>query len=241
MNIDIIPAIDIMDGSCVRLSRGDFGSRKIYDADPAAVAKRFEDAGLKRCHVVDLDGAKSKKIQNAAALADICKTTNLVVDFGGGIKDYASADLAFHSGAAFITAGSIAVKQPGIVEQWMRLYGADKIILGADFLNSRIAVSGWQSDSGLDLWGFLDGYIEKGIQTVISTDIDTDGMLSGPSLDIYKKMRQRYSNTRLIASGGVSSMADIHRLDNIGMDGVIVGKAIYENRITLDEIREATK
>lgn len=236
--IEIIPAIDIIDSQCVRLSRGDYHTKKVYDSNPAAIAKKYEEIGIRRLHVVDLDGAKSSRIQNGDTLAAICRETDLTVDFGGGIKNDASAQEAFDRGASYITAGSIAVKEPETVSRWLKIYGADKIILGADFRDGKISVSGWQKDSKEDLWAFMDAYAEKGIKTIISTDISTDGMLSGPSADIYRQMRARYADLYLIASGGVASMEDIHMLDDLGMDAVIVGKAIYENRITFDDLKE---
>lgn len=236
--IEIIPAIDILGGVCVRLKQGNYEQRTVYDEDPLAVALRFESAGIRRLHCVDLDGARQGYLVNTEILKAICTQTSLQVDIGGGIGSDADIEKAFSLGAAQITAGSIAVREPHTVLRWFRQYGAERIILGADFQYGRIAVSGWQESSSLDLSGFLDDYISRGIRTVISTDISRDGMLGGSAEKIYAQIKARYPDLFLIASGGVSDMKDIQRLNEAGIDGVIVGKAIYEGRIRLDEIRE---
>lgn len=236
--IEIIPAIDIIDGSCVRLTKGDYSSKKIYDANPQEVAQAYADAGLKRLHVVDLDGAKAAHLVNDEAIRAICSVTELHVDLGGGIKTDQDIEKAFSLGAKQITAGSIAAWEPDKVIKWLAEYGADKIILGADFKHGMIATSGWQESTGYDLMTFLDDYISRGIKTVISTDISRDGMLGGSAEKTYKAIKDIYPSIELIASGGISCMEDIRRLDELGIDAVIVGKAIYEKKISLDEIKE---
>jgi phosphoribosylformimino-5-aminoimidazole carboxamide ribotide isomerase len=236
--IEIIPAIDILDGACVRLKQGHYEEKTVYDGDPLKVALRLEAAGIRRLHCVDLDGARQGYLINTKILKAICTKTSLRVDIGGGIGSDADIEKAFSLGAAQVTAGSIAVREPHTVVRWLKQYGAERIILGADFLYGRIAVSGWQESSSLDLPGFLDDYVSRGIKTVISTDISRDGMLGGSAEKIYTQIKARYPELYLIASGGVSDMQDIQRLNEAGIDGVIVGKAIYEGRIRLDEIRE---
>ncbi len=235
--IEIIPAIDIIDGACVRLRQGRYEDKTVYDTDPLRVAKKFESAGLKRLHCVDLDGARSGHAVNTDTIRAICNNTNLRVDVGGGIKTDADIRKIFASGAAQITAGSIAVQDPGRVAQWLKTFGAERIILGADFRKGRISVSGWQEDTSLDLMDFLDDYISRGIRTVISTDISRDGMLAGSAEKTYARIKERYPGIYLIASGGVSAMQDIRRLDELDIDAVIVGKALYEGHISLDQIR----
>ncbi|MFO7841137.1 MAG: 1-(5-phosphoribosyl)-5-[(5-phosphoribosylamino)methylideneamino]imidazole-4-carboxamide isomerase [Fidelibacterota bacterium] len=235
--IEIIPAIDIIDGACVRLRQGRYEDKTVYDTDPLRVAKKFESAGLKRLHCVDLDGARSGHAVNTDTIRAICNNTNLRVDVGGGIKTDADIRKIFASGAAQITAGSIAVQDPGRVVQWLKTFGAERIILGADFRKGRISVSGWQEDTSLDLMDFLDDYISRGIRTVISTDIFRDGMLAGSAEKTYARIKERYPGIYLIASGGVSAMQDIRRLDELDIDAVIVGKALYEGHISLDQIR----
>lgn len=235
--IEIIPAIDIIDGACVRLRQGRYEDKTVYDTDPLRVAKKFESAGLKRLHCVDLDGARSGHAVNTDTIRAICNNTNLRVDVGGGIKTDADIRKIFASGAAQITAGSIAVQDPGRVVQWLKTFGAERIILGADFRKGRISVSGWQEDTSLDLMDFLDDYISRGIRTVISTDISRDGMLAGSAEKTYARIKERYPGIYLIASGGVSAMQDIRRLDELDIDAVIVGKALYEGHISLDQIR----
>lgn len=234
--IELIPAIDIIGGQCVRLSKGDYGSKKVYADSPAGVARRFEQAGFKRLHVVDLDGAKSKHIVNDAALRDITSQTSLTVDFGGGIKTDADMEAAFAAGAAMVTIGSVAVSQPELFEGWLKKYGADRIILGADVRNGKISINGWKEDSTEDLLPFLRRYIEKGVKTVLCTEISKDGMLQGPATGLYQEVMAAYPGLHLIASGGVSSLDDIKQLEAAGIPAVVFGKAIYEGKIDLDEL-----
>jgi phosphoribosylformimino-5-aminoimidazole carboxamide ribotide isomerase len=234
--IELIPAIDIIDGKCVRLSQGNYESKKIYNENPVEVAKRFESSGIRRLHVVDLDGAISNHIVNYHALERIAKQTSLIIDFGGGIKSDEDVEIAFNSGAQMITGGSIAVANPELFEKWLVLYGSDKIILGADVKGDRIAINGWKDETVMELFPFLKNYIEKGVQKVICTDINCDGMLQGTAIDLYKKILHRHINLYLIASGGVSTMKDIQNLDKAGVPAVIFGKALYEGRIKLDEL-----
>ncbi|GAB1358302.1 1-(5-phosphoribosyl)-5-[(5-phosphoribosylamino)me thylideneamino]imidazole-4-carboxamide isomerase [Porphyromonadaceae bacterium] len=234
--IQLIPAIDIIEGKCVRLSQGDYDRKTIYNEDPLEVAKEFEDNGLKRLHLVDLDGAKAHQIVNWKVLERIANHTSLVIDFGGGLKKDKDLEIAFECGASMITGGSIAVKNTEVFESWIARYGADRIILGADVKDRKIAVSGWLEDTSLELLPFLEGYINKGITQVISTDISKDGMLSGPSIPLYKEMLEAFPRLVVIASGGVSSIADIEALEEVGVPAVIFGKAIYEGRIALKEL-----
>jgi phosphoribosylformimino-5-aminoimidazole carboxamide ribotide isomerase len=239
--IEIIPAIDIIDGKCVRLSQGDYGQKTIYNENPLEVARMFEDAGLKRLHLVDLDGAKAHHIVNQKVLENIALRTGLIIDFGGGLKSDEDLKIAFESGATMVTGGSIAVKSPEIFLRWIEKYGPEKIILGADAKNGMIAVSGWQEVSELSILDFIESYSIKGIRKVISTDIARDGMLTGPSIGLYKEIVVQFPELELIASGGIATMKDIYELDEMGIPGVITGKAIYENRISLDEIRNFHK
>lgn len=234
--ITIIPAIDLIDAKCVRLSQGDYNQKTVYNENPLEVAKMFEDAGITRLHLVDLDGAKAKHIVNYKVLEAIATKTSLVIDFGGGLKSDDDLRIAFESGAQMVTGGSIAVKDRETFLHWIETYGAEKIILGADAKDKKIAVSGWQEVSELPILDFIESYIQKGIQKVISTDIARDGMLTGPSIDLYKEILERFPSLQLIASGGIASMKDIHELNEMGIPGVITGKAIYEGRIKLDEI-----
>ena len=234
----IIPAIDIIDGKAVRLTKGDYNQKKIYNEDPLEVAKMFESVGVKRLHLVDLDGAKQKQIVNGWVLERIAAQTELHIDFGGGVQSDRDIQLAFDSGAQQVTGGSIAVKNADLFESWLEKYGSDKIILGADVLNGKIAISGWQEDSAWELDAFLERYIAKGIKYVISTDVSKDGVLQGPATDLYADMVKKFPSLELIASGGVSNMDDIHELDKLPLHGVIVGKAIYESRISLKEVEE---
>lgn len=236
--IIIIPAIDIIDGKCVRLSQGDYGQKTVYNENPLEVAKSFQDHGVTHLHLVDLDGAKSAKVVNWKVLETIASQTSLQIDFGGGVKSDADIHKVFESGAHQVTAGSIAVKSPEKVEEWMTKYGPEKIILGADVRDKKIAISGWKEDSGIDLFPFLDKFSTKGIQSVICTDISKDGMLSGSSIDLYKEILATFSELKLIASGGVKSMKEIVQLQEAGLYGAIVGKAIYEGKITLKELEK---
>jgi len=233
----IIPAIDIIDGKCVRLSKGDYSTKIIYGDDPLEIAKRFEDSGIEYLHIVDLDGAKSTHIVNHKILESICKETSLNVDFGGGLKSQRDLKIAFESGAKQVTIGSLAVSDPQLVQQWIVDHSADKIILGADCYNRKIATAGWTETSDLEVLSFIQKYNNDGIKYVVCTDISRDGMLTGPSLDLYKDILTQTS-VKLIASGGVSKIEDLKRLKAIGCEGAIIGKAIYEGRITLKELRE---
>lgn len=236
--IDIIPAIDVIDGKCVRLTKGDYDKKKVYADDPLDVALMMQDAGCHRLHLVDLDGAKSNHIVNHRVLERIATATNLVIDFGGGLKSDDDLRIAFECGASMITGGSIAVKNPEIFQGWISRYGSDMIILGADTRNGKISTSGWIDDSEHDVIPFINNYMTKGITKVISTDINVDGMLSGPSIELYKNMLEVMPSLYLIASGGVSSMHDIDALNETNVPAVIVGKAIYEGRITLKELEK---
>lgn len=231
----LIPAIDIIDGKCVRLLQGDYNTQKIYDNNPLDVAKRFEDYGIKYLHLVDLDGAKSQHIVNYKVLETICNHTNLQVDFGGGLKSDDDVRIAFESGAKQITGGSIAVKNPEMFKRWLHNYGVDKIILGADARNRKIATQGWQEKSALDVIDFIKQYKKDGVSYVICTDIAKDGMLQGPAVALYTEIIDTV-NVKLIASGGVSSIDDLVKLKEIGCEGAIFGKAIYEGQISLKDI-----
>lgn len=238
----IIPAIDIIDGKCVRLTKGDYDTKKIYNENPLEVAKAFEDAGIEYLHLVDLDGAKAQHIVNFRVLESITSKTNLKIDFGGGLKSNEDLHIAFNSGAQQITGGSIAVKSPAVFESWIAKYGSQKIILGADCKDQKIAVSGWKEQSNLEVIQFIKDYQKKNIKYVICTDISKDGMLEGPSLDLYNNIIQICSNRssaqsiKLIASGGITSIDDLEKLNAIGCEGAIIGKAIYENRISLKDL-----
>jgi len=236
----IIPAIDIIDGQCVRLTKGDYNTKKIYNERPLEVAKEFEAAGIEYLHLVDLDGAKASKIINYKVLEQIASKTNLKIDFGGGLKSDKDLEIAFNSGANQITGGSIAVKNSEIFESWIQKYGSEKIILGADFYpdtsGGKIATNGWQEESSLELIPFINNYQQKGIQYVICTDISKDGMLQGPSFDIYKEILSEVKNLKLIASGGISTFNELPKLAEMGCEGVIIGKAIYEHKISLKQL-----
>jgi len=238
----IIPAIDIIEGKCVRLTKGDYSTKKIYNEKPLEVAKEFEDAGITYLHVVDLDGAKASTIVNYKVLEQIASKTNLNIDFGGGLKSDKDLEIAFNSGANQITGGSIAVKNVAIFENWIQKFGSKKIILGADFYpdttGGKIATNGWQEESSLALIPFIKGYHEKGIQYVICTDISKDGMLQGPSFDIYQEILLEVKDIKLIASGGISTFDELPKLAEMGCEGVIIGKAIYENKISLKQLEQ---
>ncbi|MCI5081237.1 MAG: 1-(5-phosphoribosyl)-5-[(5-phosphoribosylamino)methylideneamino]imidazole-4-carboxamide isomerase [Saprospiraceae bacterium] len=236
--MEIVPAIDIIDGKCVRLTQGDYQQKKVYNEDPLEVAKSFEDVGIRRLHLVDLDGAKASRIINQSVLERIASNTNLHIDFGGGLKSDEDVRIAFEAGAQQITGGTIAVKKPEVFLSWLEKYGAEKIILGADTKNGRIAVSGWQEESELELLSFLKDYHQKGIRYVICTDISKDGMLQGSAQELYRLILKELPDLQLIASGGVSSIADVVALRQIGCQGAIIGKAIYEGKISLAELSE---
>jgi phosphoribosylformimino-5-aminoimidazole carboxamide ribotide isomerase len=232
----IIPAIDIIDGSCVRLTQGDYNQKKVYSANPLDVAKAFESAGLQYLHLIDLDGAKAGNVTNWRVIEAITNNTGLVVDFGGGIKTDEEVSRLFDLGVAQLNIGSVAVTNPEKITAWIEKFGTEKIILSADVKDEKIAISGWQENSSIAITAFLKDYIRKGIEYVTCTDIGTDGMLTGPNIDLYKKILLSFPQLNLIASGGVSNMDDLYELKQIGVDGVIVGKAIYEERIRLDEL-----
>jgi phosphoribosylformimino-5-aminoimidazole carboxamide ribotide isomerase len=232
----IIPAIDIIDGKCVRLSQGDYSTKKIYNESPLEVAKQFEDFGINYLHLVDLDGAKARTIVNSKVLENICNQTGLSVDFGGGIKSHDDILKAFDCGAKQVTAGSIAVSDPAQVFDWITEFGSEKIILGADVNESEVMINGWQKGSGQNITTFISKFQEQGIISLISTDIATDGMLSGPSIKLYEQLISDFPEMNVIASGGVSSTSDLDDLIVVGVEGVIIGKAIYESKISLNEL-----
>ncbi len=234
----IIPAIDILDGKCVRLEQGDYRLKKVYDENPVSAARRFEDHGITRLHVVDLDGARDKHIVNWNSLEQIVSKTKLVVDFGGGIKTDQDIKIVFDSGAAMATIGSVAVTDTDLFQSWLFAYGPERIILGADARDGKIAVTGWTNITEISLFDFLREYKAMGIKQVLCTDIARDGMLKGSSVDLYEEMVQKFGTLRIIASGGISSMDEIHRLDESGVSGAVIGKALYEGKIDLDEIRK---
>lgn len=231
----IIPAIDIIDGKCVRLTKGDYELKKIYNEDPLEVAKQFQDTGLEYLHLVDLDGARQGRVINYKQVEKIAVKTNLKIDFGGGLKSDEDLKIIFQSGANQITSGSIAVKEPELFCKWLQLYGAEKIILGADVVNLKIAINAWQSTTKLAIIEFIADYVEKGIQYTICTDISKDGMLNGPSDELYKNILEK-NQVKLIASGGITSVDDLCKIKEIGCEGAIIGKAIYENRISLPQL-----
>ena len=236
MKIELIPAIDIINGQCVRLTKGDYDQKTVYRDSPAEVAREFESFGFKRLHVVDLDGAKSKHIVNDAVLNAITSNTSLTVDFGGGIKTDGDIEKAFASGAAMVTVGSIAVTQPELFLGWLEKYGSERMILGADVRHGMISINGWKEDSCEELLPFLKKYVEAGVKNVLCTEISKDGTLAGPAIDLYKKVMDAYPQLHLIASGGVSSKEDILALDKAGIPAVVFGKAIYEGKINLKEL-----
>jgi phosphoribosylformimino-5-aminoimidazole carboxamide ribotide isomerase len=235
--IQIIPAIDLIEGKCVRLTQGDYGQKTIYNENPLEVALQFEDAGLKRLHLVDLDGAKAKKVINWKVLDRIASKTSLHIDFGGGVQSDNDLKIVFENGAKQVTGGSIAVKQPDLFQNWIRVYGGEKIILGADAKKEKVAVSGWEEGTELWVYDFVEQYVEKGIQYAISTDVAKDGLLQGPSFDLYRNLQDKCPDLKIIASGGVSGIGDIEKLAEMNIYGVIIGKAIYENRISLVDLQ----
>lgn len=234
--IELIPAIDLIDGKCVRLTQGDYDTQKVYNEDPVEVAKMFEDHGIRRLHMVDLDGARAGRIINYRTLERVANRTALVIDFGGGLKQDGDLEIAFDSGAQMVTGGSIAVKQPEQFATWIQRFGSERILLGADAKDRKIAVSGWQEHTDLELIPFIEGYHHKGITKTICTDIGRDGMLQGPAVELYQEIRQAIPDLYLIASGGVGSVADIERLAEAGIPAVIFGKALYEGRIQLKDL-----
>ncbi len=234
--IQIIPAIDLMDGKCVRLTRGDFASKSTYSDDPVEIAKAFEAIGIRRLHMVDLDGARSGKLQNVPVLEKVAAKTSLVIDFGGGVRSDSDLKDVFNAGAAIANIGSVAVKEPELFLSWLNEYGGEQILLGADTRNGLIAVNGWQAETDVEIGDLVERFVRKGVTNVFVTDIDRDGALAGPSIKLYKEILERVPNVNLIASGGVSKAGDIAELERIGCGGVIIGKAIYEGRITLEEL-----
>ena len=235
---EIIPAIDLIEGKCVRLTKGDYSSKKIYNEDPLEVAKGFEAHGIKRLHLVDLDGAKAKKVINFDVLERISKGTSLQIDFGGGVQSDDDIRRVFDLGAAQVTGGSIAVKNRALFETWLSRFGGAKIILGADARDGKIAVSGWEEDTETDIFDFISSYLKNGVQYTISTDVQKDGLLQGPSIKLYEEMHQKFPDLHIIASGGVAEFQDLVDLRSLGIYGVIVGKAIYEGRISLKQIEQ---
>ena len=234
--IELIPAIDLIDGKCVRLSQGNYDSKRVYSENPVEVAKQLESYGVHRLHVVDLDGAASQHVVNYRVLEQIAGRASLRSDFGGGIKSEEDLVIAFDNGAQMVTLGSVAVRQPELFVKWLGQYGTEKIILGADVKNGKIAVNGWKEESTQELMPFLDDYINKGVTKVLCTDISRDGMMEGPSTELYRQIMEAYPELHLIASGGVSCLDDILRLDEAGIPAVVFGKALYEGRITLKEL-----
>ncbi len=233
----IIPAIDIINGKCVRLTRGDYANQKIYNENPVDVARQFADAGFKRLHIVDLDGARSGQITNIATLEKIAAATPLIIDFGGGIKNINDVEAVFNAGAAIATIGTLAVKKPEILEEWLMELGAEKFLFGADVLDEKIKISGWLEDGGINIFDFVGRLISLGAMNIFCTDISKDGMMQGPSIDLYKKIRVQHPEINLIASGGVSHIDDVKKLEETGCSAVIIGKAIYENLITPDQLK----
>jgi len=235
--IRIIPAIDIIDGKCVRLTKGDYEQKKIYNENPIEVAKEFESIGIRYLHLVDLDGAKAKHIVNWKVLESISKETDLIIDFGGGVRSDKDLQIAFENGASKITAGSVAVKSKEIVINWLNKYGSEKIILGADTINGMISINAWADKTELPLIDFIKDFYDMGFKETIVTDISKDGVLTGPAFELYKNIKKDIPDISLIASGGVSNIADVEKLNEMKIDGVIIGKAIYEGKIKLDELK----
>lgn len=235
-NIELIPAIDIIDGKCVRLTKGDYGKKTVYDDRPADVARKFEDLGFTRLHVVDLDGAKSRHIVNDSVLKEITSATKLKVDFGGGLKTNDDIRKAFEAGASMVTIGSIAVTNPELFAQWLETYGNDRLILGADVRNGRISINGWKEDSEMELLPFLKQYVAYGVKNVLCTEISKDGTMQGPATGLYKEIMDAYPTLHLIASGGVGSTDDIRQLADNGIPAVVFGKAFYEGKININEL-----
>jgi phosphoribosylformimino-5-aminoimidazole carboxamide ribotide isomerase len=234
----IIPAIDIIDGKCVRLTHGDYSQKKIYNEHPLEVAKEFEDAGIKRLHLVDLDGAKAGAVKNWKVLETIAGKTSLIIDFGGGIKSEKDVQIVFASGAALATIGSVAVKDEETFSGWLKKFGAEKFLLGADVKNEKITVSGWTEQTEIWIYDFIEKYIQKGMKQIFCTDVSKDGAMEGPSTELYKNIVQKFPDLHFIASGGVSSIDDVYQLQEIGCKAVIIGKAIYEGRIQLSELKK---
>ena len=234
--MEIIPAIDIINGKCVRLTKGDYARQKIYNENPLEIAKQFEDAGIKRLHIVDLDGAKAGKIINIKVLETIAVNTKLTIDFGGGVKNITDVGSILNAGAAIVTIGSLAVKHPEILEEWLLEFGTDKFLIGADVLDEKIKISGWLEDGGIGIFNFIGKMLALGVQNIFCTDISKDGVMEGPSIDLYIKIMEEHPEVNLIASGGVSKIEDVVQLKEIGCKGAIIGKAIYEGLISLEQL-----
>lgn len=232
----IIPAIDVIEGKCVRLTKGDYAQQKVYNDNPVEMAKQFEDAGIERLHLVDLDGAKAGKIINLPVLEKIAKATQLKIDFGGGVKKINDVESIFNAGAAMVTIGSLAVKQPQLLEEWLMEFGAEKFFIGADVLNEKIKISGWLEETDMNIFGFIGKMISLGAVNIFCTDISKDGALQGPSVDLYKRIIAEHPEIQLVASGGVSNIEDVRQLKEIGCAGAIIGKAIYEGNVTLEQL-----
>jgi phosphoribosylformimino-5-aminoimidazole carboxamide ribotide isomerase len=235
--MEIIPAIDIIEGKCVRLTHGDYAQKKVYNEHPLEVAREFEDAGIQRLHLVDLDGAKAGVVKNWKVLEALAGKTSLIIDFGGGIKSEKDVQIVFDSGAVLATVGSIAVKEENTFTNWLNQFGADKFFLGADVKKEKITVSGWTEQTEIWIYDFLQKYLDKGVKQIFCTDVSKDGALEGPSVDLYKSILDKFKGLHFVASGGVSSINDVYRLQEIGCSGVIIGKAIYEGRIKLSELK----
>ena len=235
--MEIIPAIDIIEGKCVRLTHGDYSQKKIYNEHPLEVARQFEDAGLQRLHLVDLDGAKEGKVKNWKVLETIAGKTSMVIDFGGGIKAEKDVQIVFDSGAALATVGSMAVKEKDTFVQWLQKFGAEKFLLGADVKKEKLTISGWTEQTEIWIYDFIEDYIQKGIKQIFCTDVTKDGALEGPSIELYKSIIEKFPDLHFIASGGVSSLDDVFALQDIGCKGVIIGKAIYEGRVQLADLK----
>lgn len=236
--MEIIPAIDIIEGKCVRLTHGDFSRKTIYNENPLEVAKEFEHAGIRRLHLVDLDGAREGRVRNWKVLENVAGKTSLVVDFGGGINEEHDVQVVLNSGAAMATVGSIAVKQQEIFVSWIKKFGAANFLLGADVRKEKITVSGWLENTDIDVYDFIEKYIAEGVSQIFCTDVSKDGAMEGPSIELYKKIIERFPNLNFIASGGVSKMDDVVQLQEIGCKGVIIGKAIYEAKIRLSDLKQ---
>jgi phosphoribosylformimino-5-aminoimidazole carboxamide ribotide isomerase len=236
--MQIIPAIDIIEGKCVRLTHGDYGRKKIYNERPLEVARQFEDAGLQRLHLVDLDGARGGSVKNWKVLEEIASKTSMSIDFGGGIKSDKDLRIVFDSGSRWATIGSMAVKEPQTFLNWLEQFGADQFLLGADVKDEKITVSGWLEQTDIWVYDFIEDYIGKGVYQIFCTDVSKDGALEGPSLQLYKNIVEKFPDLHFIASGGVSSMEDVYQLEEAGCKGVIIGKAIYEGRVRLDDLKK---
>lgn len=232
----IIPAIDIINGKCVRLTKGDYTQQKVYNENPVEVAKQFAGAGFKRLHIVDLDGAKAGVIMNMAVLENIAASVDMVIDFGGGVKKITDIEDILNAGASMVTMGSLAVKHTEVLEEWLMEFGVDNFLIGADVLNENVKISGWLQDGGINIFDFVGKMIDVGVTNIFCTDISKDGMMQGPAIELYKKIIEQYPEINLTASGGVSNIDDVKRLKEIGCSGVIIGKAIYENLVTLEQL-----